>query len=338
MRPIIGITMGDPAGVGPEVVVKALSRSETYLGCRPLVIGDSGIMARAARMFAPIPLEINAVTAVEQARFQFGCLDVFAPPGLILPEIEPGKVSAAAGEAAARCVETAVKLALAGHIHAIATAPLNKDAMNQAGYHYPGHTEMLAELTGTKDYAMMLTGGKLRVLHVSTHVSLQQAIAAVTTERVLTVIRLADQAMRTLRIENPRIAVAGLNPHAGEGGLFGKEEILCITPAIKQAQEEGIQVAGPLPPDTVFLRASRGEFDAVVAMYHDQGHIPLKMLGFETGVNSTVGLPIIRTSVDHGTAFRRAWQGRANPQSMIEAIELARQMAEARFGTGSGRP
>jgi 4-hydroxythreonine-4-phosphate dehydrogenase len=227
-------------------------------------------------------------------------------------------------------IEKAVALARSGAIDAIATAPISKEAINQAGSPYPGHTEMLAALTDTKDYTMMLVADKLRVVHVTTHVSMRRACELMTPERVLRTIRLAHRAAQELGAPKPKVAVAGLNAHAGEGGLFGREEIEGIAPAIEAARKEGIDAYGPLPPDTVFLRASRGQFDIVVAMYHDQGHIPIKMLGFEAGVNATVGLPIIRTSVDHGTAYGRAGQGRADPTSMIEAIKLAVMMARAR--------
>jgi 4-hydroxythreonine-4-phosphate dehydrogenase len=224
----------------------------------------------------------------------------------------------------------ATELALAGKIEAIATAPLNKDALNQAGYHYPGHTEMLADLTGSKDYSLTLIAGKLRVIHVTTHVSMRRAIDLVDRQRVSRIIRLADRFCRYLGVATPRVAVAGFNCHAGENGLFGTEEIEHIRPAIEDACADGIDATGPWPGDTIFYRASRGDFDVVVAMYHDQGHIPVKMLGFEAGVNTTAGLPIIRTSVDHGTAFDIAGQGRASHGSMVEAVKLAAYLARER--------
>nr|MBA3471652.1 4-hydroxythreonine-4-phosphate dehydrogenase PdxA [Rubrobacter sp.] len=221
----------------------------------------------------------------------------------------------------------ATELALEGSVGAIATAPLNKEAMHMGGYKYPGHTEILAELTGTKDFAMMLQTEELRVIHVSTHVSLREAIDRVSKERVLTVIHLARDALAKIGVEEPKIAVAGLNPHAGENGLFGDEDTEHIAPAVAEAREEGIDVTGPHPPDTVFAKARKGEFDMVVVQYHDQGHIPIKLMGFEGGVNVTVGLPFFRTSVDHGTAFDIASTGRADHSSMRTAIELARDLA-----------
>lgn len=328
MKPVIGITIGDAAGVGPEIIVKSLAEKEVYDICRPVVIGDLGIMRRAVSIIGK-DLVCRAIDDVANGGHEFGRIDVIDLNNL--PEDLPfAQVDPRAGKAAYEYVETAVKLALAGKIAAIATAPLNKDAMNQGGCHFPGHTEILAHLSATKDYAMMLTGGSLRVIHVSTHLSLRQACEKVKKERVLKVIQLAGQAMKTIGIEAPRIAVAGLNPHSGEGGLFGTEEIEEIIPAIESAKAMGLNVTGPVAPDTVFYRAAlKKDFDIVVVMYHDQGHIPLKVLGFEEGVNITVGLPFIRTSVDHGTAFDIAGKGTANHLSMIESIRMAALMAQA---------
>lgn len=328
MKPVIGITLGDAAGVGPEIIAKALAEQEVYDICRPVVIGDLGIMKRAVAI-AGQDLTCRAIDDVLTGGQEFGQIDVIdlrnLPADLPFAQVDPR-----AGKAAYTYVETAVNLALAGKIAAIATAPLNKDAMNQGGCHFPGHTEILAHLSNTKNYAMMLTGGSLRVIHVSTHLALRQACEKVKKERVLKVIELADQAMKKIGIKEPRIAVAGLNPHSGEGGLFGTEEIQEIIPAIECAKALGLQVTGPVAPDTVFYRAAvKKDFDIVVVMYHDQGHIPLKVLGFEEGVNITVGLPFIRTSVDHGTAFDIAGKGIANHMSMLESIRLAALMAEA---------
>lgn len=328
MKPVIGITLGDAAGVGPEIIAKALAEQEVYDICRPVVIGDLGIMKRAVAIVGQ-DLTCRAIDDVLTGGQEFGQIDVIdlrnLPADLPFAQVDPR-----AGKAAYTYVETAVNLALAGKIAAIATAPLNKDAMNQGGCHFPGHTEILAHLSNTKNYAMMLTGGSLRVIHVSTHLALRQACEKVKKERVLKVIELADQAMKKIGIKEPRIAVAGLNPHSGEGGLFGTEEIEEIIPAIECAKALGLQVTGPVAPDTVFYRAAvKKDFDIVVVMYHDQGHIPLKVLGFEEGVNITVGLPFIRTSVDHGTAFDIAGQGIANHMSMLESIRLAALMAEA---------
>jgi 4-hydroxythreonine-4-phosphate dehydrogenase len=328
MKPVIGITIGDAAGVGPEIIVKALAEKEVYNICRPVVIGDLGIMKRAVSIVGK-NLTCRAIEDVVSGGHEFGQIDVLdlnnLPVDLPFAQVDPR-----AGKAAYTYVETAVNLALAGKIAAIATAPLNKDAMNQGGCHFPGHTEILAHLSNTKNYAMMLTGGSLRVIHVSTHLSLRQACEKVKKDRVLKVINLADQAMKKIGIKEPRIAVAGLNPHSGEGGLFGTEEIEEIIPAIESAKTLGLNVTGPVAPDTVFYRAAvKKDFDIVVVMYHDQGHIPLKVLGFEEGVNITVGLPFIRTSVDHGTAFDIAGKGVANHMSMLESIRLAALMAEA---------
>jgi len=337
MKPIVGITMGDAAGIGPEIIIKALSKREVYDICFPLVIGDSRVLKQAARIVG-VSLNVKPVSLVEDANFEFGTVDVFDFRNIDLKALKIGHVDAMAGEASVKYVEKAVNMALRNEIHAIATAPINKEAMNKAGYNYAGHTELLAHLTNTKDYAMMLIADSLRVVHVTTHVSLRKACETIKKERVLKVIRLTYEALRKMKIENPKIAVAALNPHGGEGGLFGDEEIREITPAVEEARKEGVDVIGPLPADTIFVRARGRAYDAVVAMYHDQGHIPVKLMGLRwdekqgawtavSGVNVTIGLPIIRSSVDHGTAFGKAWKGTANPQSMIEAIKFAAQMA-----------
>ncbi len=323
--------MGDASGIGPEIIVKALSSGEIYEICRPIVIGDAKVMT-AATKFAEAPLRVNAVDKVDEATFERGVLDVLDLKNLDASEIEVGRVNRASGKAAAEFVQKAVELALKGEIHAIATAPLNKEAMNMAGYHYPGHTEILAHLTKTEKYAMMLVAGSVRVVHVTIHVSLREACESIDKEAVLNTIVIAHDSLKSMGFKDPRIAVSGLNPHAGEGGLFGREEIEHITPAIQEAKKRGIKAQGPFPPDIVFLKARDGLFDAVVAMYHDQGHIPVKLLGFEEGVNVTIGLPIVRTSVDHGTAFDIAGKGVANPRSMVEAIKVAAEFARGRFG------
>lgn len=337
MKPIISITMGDAAGIGPEIIIKALSQKEIYEVCRPIVIGDSKVMGKAVGLVG-VALSVNPVSNVRAAQFRFGTIDTFDLSNIDLARLKIGQVDAMAGKASIEYIEKAVDLALKGEIDAIATAPINKEAINRAGYNYAGHTELLAHLTASKDYAMMLVVDSLRVVHVTTHMSLRKACETVKKERVLKVIRLTNKALQTMGITKPRIAVAGLNPHAGEGGLFGTEEIEEIEPAVKVAKAEGIGAIGPLPADTVFARARGGSYDAVVAMYHDQGHIPIKLLGLKfdekektwvsvSGVNVTIGLPIIRTSVDHGTAFGKAWKGTASPQSMIEAIKYAVSMA-----------
>jgi len=340
MKPIVGITMGDAAGIGPEIIAKALSLREIYETCRPVVIGDADVMREGIKV-ARINLEINPIKELSEARFEHGIIDVLDLNNVRVKDLEAGKPQAMAGKASVEYIEKAVELALRGEIHAVATAPISKEAMNMAGYKYAGHTELLAHLTGARDYAMMLTAGPLRVIHVTTHLPLSEVSRMIKKERVLRTIRLAVLIMRKLGFSNPRIAVAGLNPHCGEGGLFGKEEIEEIIPAVESARREGLNVTGPLPADTVFIRAKGGEFDIVVAMYHDQGHIPIKMLGLEWdeakkrwvsvgGVNITVGLPIIRTSVDHGTAYGKAGrrEGTANPQSLIEAIKTAAKLVK----------
>jgi 4-hydroxythreonine-4-phosphate dehydrogenase len=324
-RPILALTMGDAAGVGPEIIVRALDRAETYALARPLVIGDLDVF-QATLDGMKIPLTLHAVENVTQAFFRDGTIDLLNLNNIRLNQLTPGQVCPMAGRAAVECVLQAIDLAMSGAVDGIVTAPLHKEAMDQAGYHYPGHTEILAEKTGTKDYRMMLASGKLRVVLVTTHVALRKALDMIDQERVLHTIHMAEGAMRQLGIENPKVAVAGVNPHAGENGLFGGEEIDVLKPTIEIARAEGISAQGPFPPDTVFYRALKGQFDVVVVMYHDQGLIPIKLFGFGQGVNVTLGLPIIRTSVNHGTAFGKAWQWRADPGSMIDAIEMAVKM------------
>ena len=325
-KPILGITMGDPAGSGPEIVVKALSLKEIYDICRPVVIGDAACMQEAVHIVGWTG-KIHPVQEVSASLFEPGTIDVLDLKNADMRSIVRGQVNTIAGKAAYDYIEKGTQLALAGETNAIVTSAINKEALNNAGYHYDGHTELLAHLCGVDEVCMMLVGGGLRVTHVSTHCSLQDAINRAKKKRILTVIRLTYAAMRRIGITEPRIAVAGLNPHAGEGGLFGREEIEEIEPAIKEAQAEGIDVVGPIPGDTVFFRMLNDQYDVVVVMYHDQGHIPLKTHGFYEGVNITLGLPIIRTSVDHGTNFGKAGKGTANPQSLIEAIKLAAIMS-----------
>jgi len=342
-KPIIGITMGDAAGIGPEIIAKALSLKEIYDVCNPVVIGDSKAMNEGIKV-ARVQLEVHPIKDISEALFRYGKIDILDLNNIDIDKLVMGKPQAMAGKASFEYIAKAVQMALKGEIHAIATAPISKEALNMAGYTFTGHTEILAHLTGTKDYAMMLVAGNLRVIHVTTHISLSEVPKHIKKERILTTIKLAYDALRNLGFEKPKIAVAALNPHAGEGGLFGKEEINEISPAIEMAKQLGIDVEGPIPADTVFVRAKGGEFDAVIAMYHDQGHIPVKLAGFEFdyktkqwkavgGVNITLGLPIIRTSVDHGTAYGKAGrrEGTANPQSMIEAIKMAAQMAINKF-------
>lgn len=336
-KPIIAITMGDPAGIGAEIAVKALSDPSMYAICRPMIIGDLDCVADAVG-FTRSHVALNRISEPEEAVCTFGTIDVLDLGNVAPGEIEYGRVSAKAGHAAYEYIERGIRLALAGRVGAVVTGPIHKEALNLGGHHYSGHTEIFADLTSTRNYAMMLADGDFRVVHVSTHVSLREACDKVKKERVGVVIELTHTALKQLGIENPRIAVAGLNPHAGEAGLFGREEIDEIAPAIEKARSEGLCVDGPVPPDTVFAKARSGQYDAAIAMYHDQGHIPMKTVGFNldaatgkwtavSGVNVTLGLPIIRVSVDHGTAFDQAGKGTANPQSLEQAIELAAQFA-----------
>jgi 4-hydroxythreonine-4-phosphate dehydrogenase len=326
-QPLIAVTMGDPAGIGPEIIARAFGEEDFREENRAVVVGDAGLLERAARLL-DLALRVNVVEEPEDARFEPGTIDVISETEL--PEDLPfGELDARAGDAAFRYVERATGLASGGRVRALATAPLNKEAMHLAGHKYPGHTEILAELTNTKDYAMMLVTDELKVIHISTHVSLKEAIERARPERELAVIRLAHESLKKLGVENPRVAVAGLNPHAGENGLFGTEDAEQIAPAVAAAVEEGIDATGPHPPDTVMMRARTGAFDIVVVQYHDQGHIPVKLMGFDTGVNVTVGLPFFRTSVDHGTAFDIAGTGKADPASLRAALDLARRLAGA---------
>ncbi|MBW4083667.1 4-hydroxythreonine-4-phosphate dehydrogenase PdxA [Paenibacillus sp. S150] len=329
MKPIIAITMGDAAGIGPEVIVKALSHPDVYEVCRPVVIGDAGILKRAAAVSGRDETEIHPVSGVAEALFRQGTIDCINLD--LLPDAVPfGQLSAAAGNAAFHYIAKAVELAKAGEVQAICTAPLNKEALHKGGHLYPGHTEILAKLTETEDFSMMLSTGRLKVIHLTTHVGLIKAVEMITPERTYKVLKLADQVLRAAGNENPRIALCGINPHAGENGLFGNgEEEEKLLPAVEKARAEGMDVYGPAPADTLFYRAMRGDFDIVVACYHDQGHTPIKVLGIEDGVNITVGLKggIIRTSVDHGTAFDIAGKGIADERSMLEAIRSAVELA-----------
>jgi 4-hydroxythreonine-4-phosphate dehydrogenase len=326
-RPLVGLTIGDPAGIGPEIVAKAARHEEVRSACRPLVLGEAGIMRRAARL-CHLDLSVRAIASPADATGDPSVLDVLDLKNIDVAGCPPGVLSPHCGRAAVEYLYRAIDLAMARELDGVVTAPINKEALAQAGFKYEGHTELFAQRTSTKEYGMMLVVGRMRVIHVSAHTSLRNACEKVKRSRILTTIRLAHQALSDLGVRKKRIAVAGLNPHAGEAGLFGREEIDEIAPAIEAAKAEGLDTSGPYSPDTVFLRLRGGEFDAVVAMYHDQGHIPLKLIGFDRGVNVTVGLPIIRTSVDHGTAFDIAGAGTANPRSMVEAILLAAKFAQ----------
>lgn len=336
---IVGITMWDPASIVPEIIVKALADKAVYDKCNPLVVGDACVMEEAVKIVGKEnEIKINKISNVEDALFQVGTIDVYDMSLVNIADLKRGEVSEMSGNAAFQYVKKVIELAMSNEIDATVTNALNKEAINLAGHHYSGHTEIYADFTNTNKYTMMLAHENLRVVHVSTHVSLREACDRVKKDRVLEVIRIANQACKELGIENPKIGVAGLNPHSGENGMFGREEIDEIIPAINLANEEGINAEGPVPPDTVFSKARGGWYDIVVAMYHDQGHIPLKVVGFVynqkeqkwdavAGVNITLGLPIIRTSVDHGTAFDQAGKGIANELSLTNAIEYAIVMA-----------
>jgi 4-phospho-D-threonate 3-dehydrogenase / 4-phospho-D-erythronate 3-dehydrogenase len=323
--PIIGITMGDPAGIGPEVIIKALAHNSLYEICRPLVIGDAKRLELAAEIVKSSK-PIHSISELKEARFhhsEIECLDL-----RLVPEETPfGELSADCGEAAFRFLERAIQLALEGGIHAICTAPLNKEALHLAGHHYPGHTEILAELTGTREVSLMLVGPRLKIIHVTAHVGLAEAIRRIDTGLVERTITRGREMLLTGG--EPRIGVCGINPHAGENGIFGEgEEEEKIGPAVESCRKKGWLVQGPLPADTLFYLAACRRFDLVVAMYHDQGHGPFKVLGIEDGVNLTAGLPIVRTSVDHGTAFDIAGTGKADERSMLAALRLGAELAE----------
>jgi len=320
--------MGDAAGIGPEIIVMALAEDEVRNICNPVVIGDAAIIQQALQITGS-SVKIRKIRGVNETQFANGTIEVVDLDNLSPELIVKGQISPLAGKAAFEYLRYAVNMALSGDIKAIVTAPLNKEALNKAGYSYPGHTEILAELCGARQICMMLVAGNLRAAHVSGHLSLKEACDFLSKERILTVIKLAVEAVKKMGIKEPRVAVAGLNPHAGEKGLFGKEEIVHILPAVEEASSGGVNVVGPIPPDTLFYRAKKGEFDLIIAMYHDQGHIPLKMAGFLEGVNITLGLPIVRTSVGHGTAFDKAGKGTASPESLIRAIQLATQLVKS---------
>jgi 4-phospho-D-threonate 3-dehydrogenase / 4-phospho-D-erythronate 3-dehydrogenase len=321
--------MGDAAGVGPEVIVKALAHPDVYERCRPLVIGDAGRLEEAIRL-CKSALSVARVSSPAVGAYTHGTVDC-VDLRLIPKNLPFGELSKTAGEAAFRYVEKATALAVAGAVDAICTAPLNKEALNLAGHHYPGHTEMLADLTGTPEVSLMLVAPGLRVIHVTTHMGLLDAIAKIEPGIVARTIERAHLVATRAGVASPRIAVCAINPHAGEGGLFGRgEEEAKILPAIEACRVRGWSVEGPLPADTLFYRAGRGDFDIVVAMYHDQGHGPVKVMGVEHGVNVTVGLPVIRTSVDHGTAFDIAGKGVADERSMLEALRIAIELAATR--------
>ena len=334
-KPLIAITLGDPAGVGPETVAGAWA--ELHRWCRPLVVGHPEILHRAAKLRG-IEARIVAVNSPREAEPSLEVIPCLPTGSDDVLDVSPGTIDARAGQAAYDAVVAAAQSALAGEVDAVTTTPLHKEALHEAGHRYPGHTELLGELCGVDDFAMMLylgpgkelrSPGGLAVVHVTLHMAMRDIFAQLDGESILAKARLADRFMRRITGRGPRIGVAALNPHGGEGGLFGDEEITVIRPAVERGIEEGLQLEGPIPADTLLIRARAGEFDAVVAMYHDQGHIALKLLGMHRAVNVTLGLPIIRTSVAHGTAFDLAWQGRADVGSLIEAVRIAARLQTA---------
>jgi 4-hydroxythreonine-4-phosphate dehydrogenase len=337
-KPIIGITMGDPASIGPEIAVKALLDKEIYEHCRPLLVGDAGVFDHIINKLG-LQATINTISRVEDAQFEFGRMDLFDLNLVDMSQIKFGEVSAMAGNAAFQSVVKVIELAMAGDIDATVTGPLNKKSMNEAGHHFAGHTEIYAHYTGTKKYAMLLVEDSMKVIHVSTHVSLRQACDLVKKDRILEVVDLLQNGLISLGETNLKIGIAGLNPHAGDSGLFGTEDDEEILPAVEEALRLGYDVEGPVPADTMFSKAATGYYGGVVAMYHDQGHIPFKLSGFKwnpekkqmdsvKGVNITMGLPIIRTSVDHGTAFEIAGKGIASADAMTLAIKSAIQLSK----------
>ena len=337
-RPILGISMGDPGGIGPEITAKALNQKKIYESMRPVVVGDFRVMEDVLK-FTGLSLKLKKISQVQDAGGHHGVLDILDLNNMPMDCLRYKEVTADQGRASFEYVAKVIELAMDRKIDGTVTGPINKAAIHAAGHRFAGHTEIYATLTGTRDYSMMLTHGDFRITHVSTHVSLREACDRVKKDRVMRVIELTNKACNNFGISQPRIGVAGLNPHCGEGGMFGHEDDEEILPAVESCRQNKFDVEGPIPADTIFSKMKGGMYDAVVVMYHDQGHIPMKFLGFEydektgqwgemSGVNITLGLPIVRTSVDHGTAFGKAGEGRANPQSMIEAIHLGAMLAK----------
>ncbi len=328
-RPVLGLTMGDPAGIGPEVIAKALADRALARLCQPVVVGSRAVMARTIASLK-LPLQIVDFDPTNVVRLKAGQAAVVDALKSPLPRFRMGVAAEVTGAASIDFIKTAVHLAQTGSLNGIVTAPINKEAMNMAGYHYPGHTELLADLTQTKEFGMMIIGGPLKIMFTTTHVAIHSLSSMLTRERIAKAIRLAHLGLtRYFGIARPKIGVAALNPHAGEHGLFGNEEATSIAPAVEEARAAGIMASDPLPADTLFGKAARGGYDGVVAMYHDQGLIALKLLAFGTCVNLTVGLPIIRTSVDHGTAYDIAGKGVAEHGSLLEAVKVAARLAES---------
>ncbi len=349
-NPILAVTMGDPAGIGPEITAKILAKKNIYDVCRPFILGDANVMKEAVRI-TNTNLEINSILSPRAGKYAHGTVDMLDFGNIDMKELRRGTISAMCGRAAGEYIKKAIELALNEEVDATVTNPIHKESFILGGWgkKYPGHTEMYADLTNTKSYTMLLAHGNFRTVHVSTHVSLLEAIQRVKKERVLEVIKIADQACKDFGIPAPRIGVAGLNPHASDGGTFGEEEANEILPAITAARADGINAEGPVPADTIYCKARGGWYDIVVSMYHDQGHIPMKFSGFVwnqeknewsnvSGINVTLGLPIIRTSVDHGTAFGKAGKGTARENSLEDAIMAAIQFAKVRAAKKNNKP
>jgi 4-hydroxythreonine-4-phosphate dehydrogenase len=326
-KPVIAVTMGDPAGIGPEICARALTSPEVKNIANCVVVGDRKSIRQGLKITKIDAIEINPIQKISEAKFLPGVIDIFDLNNVDINRMKLGSVSKAAGKAAVQYIEKAIDLAQERSVEAIVTAPINKEAINKAGYKFHGHTEILAARTHSKKYAMMFVSENFWVMLVTTHLPLREVSKNLNKDKVLKTIELAHATLSKLRGKKPRIGVAGLNPHAGEGGIFGDEEKKFITPAIEQARKAGINAEGPISPDAIFFLANSGLYDIVIAMYHDQGLIPLKLVSFGHSVNVTVGLPIIRTSVDHGTGFDIAGKGWANPSSLIEAIKVAAYFA-----------
>jgi 4-phospho-D-threonate 3-dehydrogenase / 4-phospho-D-erythronate 3-dehydrogenase len=325
-RPLIGLTMGDPASIAPEIIAKSLTNPEIYAICRPLLIGDARVMERAFGTTG-VKLTINKVSSAAEGRYEHGTVDLIDLNNVDIDSLEWGKVQAQAGQASFEYIKKSIEMATAGEIDAVATSPINKEALKAAKVPFIGHTEMYGEMTGSNDPLTMFEVKGLRIFFLTRHVSLAKACSLVTRERTLDYLRRCTAALEQLGVQNPHIAVAGLNPHSGEHGLFGDEEVRELEPAIADARAEGLKVSGPVPADSVFWHAAQGRFDAVLSLYHDQGHIAAKMYDFEMTVSLTAGLPFLRSSVDHGTAFDIAGTGKAGSVSMEEAIKVAARYA-----------
>jgi 4-hydroxythreonine-4-phosphate dehydrogenase len=335
-KPLIAITMGDPAGIGPEIIAKVFDTGEVFSHCRPVIVGNAGVMKKIVEDLR-LSVYMRTIGTIAEAVPASGKADVLHLANVDLAKHHWGRPNAASGKAVVEYVKLAAELAMSQMVDAIVTAPINKEMMNAAGFDYSGHTELLASLTNSTNYGMMFVGGGLKLILVTIHHAISDLPRLITRDRVLRTIRLAQAAMQGFGIEKPRVGVAAFNPHASEGGLFGHEELNEILPAVLAARGEGINASDPLPADTLFFKARNNYFDIVVAMYHDQGLAPLKMLAFGNAVNVTVGLPIIRTSVDHGTAYDIAGKGCADPSSLLEAVKLAAQISKHQKGAGEER-